>query len=379
MRLRPVWWRRLPVVVRDGVPALALLAFALMPPLAKYTTGVGELPLRPFDTLALVAVVLQCLPLAIRRIWPAACLLIVEVGFGIQQLGGYSTPASQAMLVALYSAGAYAVARRSLAIAATIVYIGLSIGLAALGSNEGVFGFTSFYVVLCATWAAGAWVRHQRLTEAERRDRAAAEALADERARIASELHDVVTHHVTAMVVQADAAKYLLASAPQEVGASLDAVTGTGRLALSELRHLLGALNPAPASADRQPVARNLRDLVEHTRAAGQPVELVESGVPRAVSGGPELAAYRLVQESLTNALKHAPGRPTRIEVHYSASTIDITATTGTPDRAPSVQGSGRGLAGLRERLALFGGELTTTMQNGHFVVHGRIPVGGDS
>ncbi|MET7424238.1 histidine kinase [Dactylosporangium sp. NPDC005555] len=380
-------WHALPVVARDGVLAGALLAVALLPPLTRYSTGVGELPVRPADALAVVAVAAQCLPLAVRRRLPALCLLVVEAGFAVQQLRGYSTFAGQALLIALYSAGAYAGgrvdaarARRRLAVVATAGYAALAAGLAAAGSAEGWFGFTTFYVTLCACWAGGAWMRRQRQLEAERRERTAVETLAEERARLARELHDVVTHHVTAMVVQADAAKFLLDPASHEVAAGLDAISDTGRHALSELRHLLGVLDPAgrPTTDDRRPVPGGIRDLVERTRAAGQPVDLEESGTARPVRGGPELAAYRLVQEGLTNALKHAPGRPTRVDVRYGTATIEVCVSTESvpAPRVPSTVDGGRGLTGLRERLAVFGGELTAGAHAGRFVVRGTIPLG---
>ncbi len=160
------------------------------------------------------------------------------------------------------------------------------------------------------SWLAGAGMRRWRADEAERRRLSAQVAVTAERARIARELHDVVTHHVTAMVVQADAAQYLLESAPDRAGESLTAISGTGRRALTELRSLLGVLEATGDAADRTPTLGKVSDLVEQARLSGQPIEWTEHGRPIEQSVDVELAVYRVVQESLTNALKHATGHP---------------------------------------------------------------------
>src|SRR5262249_55022754 len=156
----------------------------------------------------------------------------------------------------------------------------------------------------------GTWMRARARQEAERRRDAASSAIAQERARIARELHDVVTHHVTAMVVQADAAQFVVADAPERAVSGLAAISDTGRRTLAELRYFLGVLDPVP-EVERAPAVGRLGDLVEQTRSAGQPVELSEEGERQPMTHGAELAAYRVVQEALTNALKHAPGRRT--------------------------------------------------------------------
>ena len=176
-------------------------------------------------------------------------------------------------------------------------------------------------------------MRRLREQEAERRRLAAEAATTAERARIARELHDVVTHHVTAMVVQADAAQYLLVSDPPRAAAGLTSVSGTGRRALTELRYLLGVLEATgdKATADLPPAAPALgaiADLVEQAKAAGQPVELSEAGERRPRPAAVELAAYRVVQEALTNAMKHAPGARTHVLVNQHARHIEVEVTT---------------------------------------------------
>jgi signal transduction histidine kinase len=205
-----------------------------------------------------------------------------------------------------------------------------------------------------------------------------------ERARIAHELHDIVTHHVTAMVVQAHAAQYLVSGEPDRVSAGLTAISETGRRALADLRDLLAVLRvPEPAAgSERSPTLSQLAELVERTRAAGQPVELIEEGTPRRGSDGVELAAYRVAQESLTNALKHAPGRRTVVRVGHLADEIRVEVTTAAgPDgagRRPAGR-SGHGLLGLAERVGLYGGELRAgPAPDGTFQVHATIPRSAD-
>ncbi|GAB2856967.1 hypothetical protein GCM10022221_65690 [Actinocorallia aurea] len=224
------------------------------------------------------------------------------------------------------------------------------------------------------------WLRSTRAVEAERRRHIAEATRVAERTRIARELHDVVTHHVTAMVVQAEAARYLTA-APDRLDESLSAVSDTGRRAIADLRHLLDLLDPGHDTAVRTPSVGDLRALVEQTRRAGQPVEFTEEGSPAASAGSAEFVTYRVVQESLTNALKYAHGSRTEVRVHYGEKEIRVdVGTDGSGSAAGSPRGSGRGLAGLRERIDALGGEFSAGPQaDGGFAVRARIPAGGRS
>ncbi|WP_233221318.1 sensor histidine kinase [Streptomyces carminius] len=207
-----------------------------------------------------------------------------------------------------------------------------------------------------------------------------------ERARIARELHDVVTHHVTAMVVQADAAQFLLTSAPERAGEGLTAVSDTGRRALTELRYLLGVLEATgesasadPARAGRAPTLGRVGDLVEQARRSGQPVGFSEQGERRPRSVDVELAAYRVVQEALTNAMKYAAGKPARVLLRHGAEHIEIEVTTDGPVAAPVTRkpgpAGGRGLAGLRARVRMLDGELEAGPRpEGGFEVRATIP-----
>ncbi|WPB88600.1 sensor histidine kinase [Streptomyces malaysiensis] len=233
---------------------------------------------------------------------------------------------------------------------------------------------------LAAFWLLGGYVRARRADEAERRPLAALAATAAERSRIARELHDVVTHHVTAMVVQADAAQFLTES-PGRVTEGLTAISGTGRQALGELRHLLGVLEATGESAPtrRTPALGTIEELVARTRLGGQPVELIEQGERPPMAAGAELAAHRVVQESLTNAVKHAAGHATEVWLRYHRDGVDLDVTTDGPSRVAHAP-DGRGLNGLRERVGLVGGELEAGARpGGGFSVSARIPAGSGS
>ncbi|WP_217134382.1 histidine kinase [Streptomyces sp. AC558_RSS880] len=372
-------WHRLDVTVRDLLLGLLVLSLSLLPDFQNHGTLVGGVPERPFDTLAFVAVALQALPLAVRRRWPAVCLALVVAGFALDQLRGYHSPAGTALPIALLSAGAYLERyRRTTAALCTAVYVALTVAFHRLGPGEPVSEFVTFYLAVALAWGIGAWLRSTRVAEAERRHRVAEDSRTAERARIARELHDVVTHHVTAMVVQAEAARYLTA-APDRLDRTLTAVTDTGRRAITDLRHLLDLLNPDHGPETRTPPVGRLLTLVEQTRRAGQPVEFTEEGTPAPSTGSADLVAYRVVQESLTNALKYAHGGATRVLVRHSERQITVEVGTdgsGAPV-ASSPGGSGRGLVGLRERVDVLGGDFSAGPEaGGGFVVRARIPTG---
>ena len=381
LRRVPDLWRRCDVTVRDFPFALLLAAASLLPALHGKGTQVGDLSARPFDELAFVAIALECLPLAVRRRWPAVSLALVSLGFVLDQLRAYHVFASNAMPIALISAGAHLErGRRVTVVLLSMAYVPLALALGRLGATERVEGYVVFYLALALAWGIGAWLRSTRAAEAERRRHVAEATRAAERTRIARELHDVVTHHVTAMVVQAEAARYLTA-VPDRLDATLSAVTDTGRRAISDLRNLLNLLNPDHDSDVRTPPVGELSTLVEQTRRAGQPVEFTEEGEPAESAGSAEFVAYRVVQESLTNALKYAHGNHTVVHVRYGEKEITVEVSTdGSGSRNGSPGGSGRGLAGLRERVDALGGEFNADRRaGGGFIVRARIPAGSPS
>ncbi len=369
LRRVPELWRRYAL----WYPLIGLVLFAgsLVPALHSQGTRLGGMPDRPFDALAIVAVALQCVPLAVCRWWPVVSLAVVSLGFAVDQLRGYHTFAGTALAIALLTMAFRLESRRRLtAFAFSVAYVALASLFPLLGAGEPAAEFVTFYLALVLVWGLGSWLRATRIAEAERLRRVAENTRTAERARIARELHDVVTHHVTAMVVQAEAARYLAAE-PERLDDSLIAVTDTGRQALIDLRQLLDVLNPDHGT----PSTVGLRTLVEQARRAGQPVEFTERGTS-GTGGSAGLVAYRVVQEALTNALKHAYGSRTSVQVHHGEREITVKISTDSAAApAPSPGGSGRGLAGLRERVGALGGDFSAGERaDGGFYVHARIP-----
>ncbi len=377
-RLPTERWQQLPVTVRDSPFAVLMFGAALVPGLHGFGTQIGKVPDRPFDALGVLVVALQTLPLAVRRRLPLVGLALVSAGFVAEQLLGYHTIAGTAFAVGLTSAAAH-LERHRWAVAGA-VSLGCVLLIVALGVVTTTEPIGDFFVLSCACaglWGIGSWLRSTRAGEAEHRLRVAEATRTAERARIARELHDVVTHHVTAMVVQTEAARYLTGT-PERLDATLATVTDTGRRAITDLRHVLDLLNPDHGAGTREPSAGNLHTLVDKIRAAGQPVELTEEGRPAEFGGSAELVAFRVVQEALTNALKYDHGGRAAVRMRYGSQQIDVEISTdgsGTDTRSPG--GSGRGLAGLRERVNVLGGEFSAGADpDGGFLVRARIPAG---
>ncbi|AUS79007.1 two-component sensor histidine kinase [Actinoalloteichus sp. AHMU CJ021] len=372
----PESWQRFGGTAWYSLLGLVLLVGSLVPASHGHGTRFGGMPDRPFDVLAVVAIALQCLPLVACRRWPVPCLALVSVGFAADQLLGYHSFAGTALPLALLNAGSRLDRRRrATALGFSAAYVPFAAAFPLLGAGEPLAEVLTFYLALVLFWAVGTWLRSTRLLEAERRRRVAEDTRAAERARIARELHDVVTHHVTAMVVQAEAARYLT-SAPERLDQSLTSVTATGRRAISDLRHLLDVLSPdhevQSSSSDE------LRALVERTRQAGQPVEFTEEGTPSTVAGRAGPVAYRVVREALTNALKYAHGSGTRVRVRHGEEEITVEVSTdGSGTSAGSPGGNGRGLAGLRDRVDALDGEFTAGRDaDGGFLVRARLRTG---
>jgi signal transduction histidine kinase len=211
--------------------------------------------------------------------------------------------------------------------------------------------------------------------ELERAHRAEA-AAGEERARIAREMHDVVAHTMAIMVVQAGAARSVLARDPARAEAALATVEETGRTALAELRRMLGFLREdAPAERAPQPGLGEVRGLVARAREAGLRVELREQGDRFGLPSGAELAAYRIVQEALTNTLKHAgPGTLATVTLQWQPDGLEIAVIDGGGDRGTG-EGTGHGLAGMRERMAMYGGDVEARPRpDGGFAVRARLP-----
>jgi signal transduction histidine kinase len=365
----------------------------------------GQMP----SAWILLGLVLTTAPLAFRRTYPilAACVIFVAI---VATAGTYSNVLTfAAAIFAAYSAVASSAYRRAAML--TVLAAAIIVTAAYPDTTPPVPGRFAAALVLIPTVAVGIAIRvwRRRAGEsAERLRRAQQEheaetrrAVQEERARIASEMHDVVTHNVSVMVVQAGAARRVLDSSPGDAREALLAVEASGRTAMTELRHLLGLLappeegEPGPAGADPagggddaalspQPDLAQIGSLVDRVRTAGLPVELSVKG-GRDLPPGLDLAAYRVVQEALTNVLKHAGQARTTVRVEYRPRELLITVCddgpppgSPAPDLArgePSGPG-GRGLIGLRERIAVYHGELDAGPRpGGGWRLAARIPL----
>jgi signal transduction histidine kinase len=426
------WLRRHPRLV-DGVLAAVLALGGIAQALGGIATGFGlhRILQIPF-TLALT------IPVVFRRAHPVGAFAVAIVA-GALQVAFFirPSPADAAIVVLLYTVAAYT--DRSLSLTALVICLaGSAAQLAELAVRHTIRPSLADWLLTASISLAGpcliAWVLgdsmryrrayyvnlEERAARLERdRDAQAKMAAAAERARIARELHDVVAHNVSVMVVQADGAAYAMGTDPGRAMDALAAISATGRQALTEMRVLLGVLRRndegqtassvpgaaavAPTSptssrgsgtgsgADRgsgadanvahmpdragavttaelapMPGLDQLDDLLEQTRAAGLPVSCTVEGEPRPLPDGTALAAYRIIQESLTNTRKHAgPWARARVLLRYTREAVHIVVVDSGQGGVTAGDGAGHGLTGMRERAALYGGSVQAGQQPG--------------
>jgi signal transduction histidine kinase len=348
---------------------LAVVLFLGAMTVAATVPGCG-----PWTPVSAVLIGLQTLPLAVRRRYPVGVLAVTGVGIGIYSgLGYLEAGANFGVLVAFYTVAADT-DRRTASVAAVLTAAGVLLTFAnySVKDTQAATELLTTGIIYSATWIVGDYVRQRReesvrlqglaeRLEHEREERAR-QAVADERARIARELHDVVAHHVSVMVVQAAAARRIATTDPAAAQAALIAVEGSGRTALAEMRRMLEVLRADDGPLAPQPGLAGLGTLLADVRAAGLPVELTIEGQPAELPPGVDLAAYRIVQEALTNVVKHAGRASARVRLGYAPSSIAIEVTDDGRGAAaePGPDGAGHGLLGMRERVALYGGALET-------------------
>jgi signal transduction histidine kinase len=382
MSLR-AWWDRW----GDWIVALALCAGA------QYEVWTGN-SFRPWRGLDTVAFALVTLPLAWRRRAPVAVLAFMTAVLVYGTL--FVTEPDQApvepflaFIVAFYSVGANAPERRSVIVAAaSLAAIAAATEIRTL-YHANVSARPGAWLVLGVAWLIGRDLRRRRRQAADLRTRAAlAErereekarvAVAEERSRIARELHDVVAHSVSVMVVQAQAGPRLLGD-PEQAQAAFRSIEGSGREALVELRRLLGILRmpDEQAAIGPQPGLGSLGSLVDQVREAGLPVAVHVEGEQVPLPRGIDLSAYRIVQEALTNTLKHAGTARAEIVVRYGRSAVEVEVSDDGQGAQNGANGTGHGLIGMRERVALYGGTLRTgTRPGGGYEVRARLPLTG--
>ena len=376
------WLRRRPLLV-DGV-----LAFVLG------LAGVGAMVAQPWPRLLTTALIV--VPVVFRRRSPMAAFAVAAVGGATQVIFTRAgpSPSDVAILVLLYTAAAYRPRRESVT-ALVICLAGSAVAviswatLARLGILERLFfGAVMLDGSSLIAWVLGDSMRYRRAYYVSLEDRAArleAErdaqaqvAVAAERARIARELHDVVAHNVSVMVVQADGAGYVLRSDPERAAAAIAAVSRTGRQALTEMRRLLGVLRAGQQGAALAPVPGldQLRELIDQARTAGLSVSFILQGVPRELSEGAELAAYRVVQESLTNTRKHGgPAAAAAVTLRYEPDGLVVQVTDDGLGASAEADGAGHGLTGMRERIGMYGGTVQAgPLPAGGYQVVARLP-----
>ncbi len=358
------WLSRHPKLV-DGVLALVLAVI-----------GLPAAGIAPRSAVSWVAWPMLFVPVVLRRRYPAAAFAVAVAGGALQVLFGLRPSGSDlAILVLIYTLAAYRPRRLSVP-GLAVCLIGSITAVARLSTPRAVpplHWILGGLVIFCGTaliaWVLGDSMRYRRgyylaledrarQLEAER-DAQAQIATAAERARIARELHDVIAHHVSVMVVQADGARYMLRADPDRAETAVAAISRTGRQALAEMRRLLGVLRAGDEISQLAPVPGlgQLRELLDEARNAGLSVGFALRGAPRRLPEGAELAAYRVVQESLTNTRKHGGlAAAARVSLDYRPDGLLVEVTDDGLGAAAAPDGAGHGLTGMRERMSMYGG-----------------------
>jgi signal transduction histidine kinase len=333
------------------------------------------------STLALLLflVVIEAAALFWRRRHPVTVLAVVFAAQAVALLIAPAREASGAALAfAVYAVSVYDATRvRLFVAAAAIVVIGIAVTFLVLGDSQSARGLIPPGAVSLVAWVIGDYVRSRRRFMADlvaRHGQEREQAAEAERLRIARELHDVVAHNVSAMAIQAGAAR-VAGTSDKEALASIEQ---SARDTLAELNKLLGVLRKSPdAPLAPQPTLDDVDTLLKPARDAGLEATMRTTGEPRALPAAVELSAYRIIQEAVTNVLKHANASRLEVTVDYGPSALSLTISdNGSGAGAPHAAGAGHGLIGMRERVGLFGGDLSTGSSSlGGFVVRATLPV----
>ena len=384
-------WLRNPRVqgTGDAVLAAFLAATSVLPVLA-----VGDLSWGHPKALGVALGLLSTVPVAWRARRPLTAFAIVLFANGACIYAAVPNGAAFQPFVALtltaYSVGSRAEGRRALWVPPVLLLASVPVFVAARLHGQDSGNIIPSLVWLVAAWAVGRVVRSWRHKNAaleaanreleEQRELQAQAAVAVERGRIARELHDVVAHNVSMIVVQAGAAARVLHGEQPDVRNALEVIAASGRETVDEMRTLLGVLrsDDGPAALKPQPGLADLEQLVSGVREAGLPVTLRIEGAPRPLPPTLDLSAFRIVQEALTNTLRHAGPARAEVTVRYEDGlvTLEIADTGHGPDGGPITgRSTGHGLVGMRERAAMLGGELEAARaDSGGFTVRARLP-----
>jgi signal transduction histidine kinase len=378
------WWDRLRRIdhrIWDALLALGMvlggvLVFALR----------EHRPNEPAAALGFALVVLAAAPLAWRRRAPLLVATIVSGAVAAGSLAGYWPEFVAPLWVAVYSAAAYCERDRLVRVLlplSVVTSVAISIGERWDRGLNWVEVLTDLVFTFGVPILLGRMTFNRRRRVVRDRELATREAVLAERAAIARELHDVVAHHMSVMVVQAGAARAVGEKNPAAAAEALRQIEASGRTGLSEMRRLLEVLKAEDHGNGRtpQPGLDRLPELLDAMRASGLPVESIVEGVPRPLPPGVDLSAYRVIQEALTNALRHAGAASARVVVRYRPDAIELEiADDGLGPAGDPEASGGHGLIGMRERVQMFGGELVVGPgPAGGFLVRARLPTEPES
>ena len=378
--------------VVDAVLAIAIAVFALIEVWPRFFPVEAAWArtdwIRYFSPMFLALA--STLPLAFRRRYPVAVLLVIGASMAVWLLRGGESPGAVflAFFIAIYSASAYATSRRR-------SLFGYGILTAVFLSLWWITGQLDTWLLFIFAFTTGIWLAgdtvRARTVEAREHERRAGEierqrttalrqAAAEERARIARELHDVIAHNLSVIVIQAGAAQRVLDEQPEAAREALRQVEVTGRVAMTEMRRLLGVVrrgDDEPLTVP-QPGVASLATLLDDVRAAGLTVTLRTSGDDRPLPPGVDVSVYRIVQEALTNTLRHAQATRATVEIRYLPGSVEIEVVddgNGATDARWDTEGGGHGLAGMRERAGLFDGAFEAgPRSSGGFAVRVTLP-----
>ncbi|HEU5476293.1 MAG TPA: histidine kinase [Gaiellaceae bacterium] len=366
---------------------VAAVAFALTLAVLAGAHGSG----RRLDALGVCLSAIVCFPLLARRQWPLGVFALTAAASATLSGLDYGHGPPLGPTVALFFVALDERTRARVARTAAVVVVMFGIHLAATASTES--GFPTIAVLAGIVIWGGAWMigdqlrqrRRRRLEVAERLERAERDtarerrlAAAEERTRIARDLHDSAAHAINVILVQAGAARLLQQRDPGAAQAALSTIEDVARETIGEIDHLVRGLREDGASAAIEPPAglAALDTLVERYRAAGLAVDLRVGGEIRLLPQRVDQAAYRILQESLTNAARHGEGAA-EIDVHYGDGGLELTVSNTVPaTSSEGTAGGGHGILGMRERASLLGGTLTAGRGAGRFTVRARLPYG---
>lgn len=375
----------------DTVLALGIFVLGLIGRVEISDSPVGELFSRNPDGWNTLLIALQSLPLAFRRRWPVGVLTIITGAFVVDRVLDYpNTFAIGGILLAIHAIGSELPRDRSWRIG--VPYIAGVVTFTTLGvltlESVGWGDVLGTFVFTAAPFFLGREVHERRrmfeelTTRAEQAEQESAtlarEAVAEERARIARELHDVVAHQMTVMTLQAEGASRFAGDSDPRVVQALETIKESGHSALTDMRRMVGLLKDRDDSGDLAPMPglNELAELVEQMGSAGLPMTLVVSGDPVELGEGAQLSAYRIVQESLTNVLRHGgSAAKAKVNLRYDSDSLVVEVLDDGLGAAAKDEGRGHGLVGMRERVAVLGGDFNAGARpGGGFRVKATIP-----